>query len=326
VPVFDRDSRQRGCAPHRALILWAAVVYVPHLDDILIFLKIAQFESLSRAAHSLGMPVSTVSRRLSALESVLGVSLVRRNTRRVTLTPEGREYFDQCQEPLTIIEEAERTLTRTQRAPEGSLRISVPMILAQESFMDFVSAFSREHGKIRIELVVANQFLNFVADNIDVAIRFGEMSDSSLVATPVGKVVRYIVAAPGYLKGRKLPTEPVELQSHDCVLLNAKNNEMDWDLISGRRKVRVRVSGPISSRDCNSVNSFVARGHGIGLLPSTYCEQALAKGELVRLLPRWTSTRIPVHAVYASRKFMPSRLSAFLQALAAWKSPLWVRD
>jgi DNA-binding transcriptional LysR family regulator len=299
---------------------------VPHLDDILIFLKIAQFESISRAARSLSMPVSTVSRRLSVLESALGVSLVRRNTRRVTLTPEGREYFDQCQGPLTIIEEAERALTRTHRTPEGTLRISIPMILAQESFMDFVSAFSRELAKIRIELVVTNQFLDLVADNIDVAIRFGEMRDSSLVATPVGRIVRYLVAAPGYLKGREPPTDPVELESHDCVLLNAKNNEMDWDLVSGRKRVRVRVSGPISSRDCNSVNSFVARGHGIGLLPSTYCDHALARGDLVRLLARWTSPRIPVYAVYASRKFMPSRLSAFLEAVSAWKSPLWARD
>ena len=105
-----------------------------NLDDILIFVKVAQFESISRAARSLGMPISTVSRRLSVLESNLGVSLLRRTTRRVTLTAQGREYFNQCREPLTLLEEAEQVLTLGQKTPEGMLRISVPVILGQTPF------------------------------------------------------------------------------------------------------------------------------------------------------------------------------------------------
>jgi DNA-binding transcriptional LysR family regulator len=296
------------------------------LDNILIFIKVAQFESISKAALSLGMPISTVSRRLSVLESGLGVSLVRRTTRRVTLTPQGREYFNQCQEPLTLIQEAERVLTQAQKKPEGTLIISVPVILGQEPFLDFISGFLKEHARVRIDLFITNLFLDPVADNIDVAIRFGELEDSSVVATRVGRSVRYVVATPEYLKGRKLPAEPDELKLHDCVMFNAKRNETDWDLVSGRSKARVRVSGPISSRDFNSVSTFVFRGHGVGLLPSTYCDEALARGSLVRLLPQWTSPQIPVFAVYPSRKFLPSRLSVFLEALAAWKSPLWTRD
>lgn len=296
------------------------------LDNILIFVKVAQFESISKAARSLGIPISTVSRRLSVLESGLGVSLVRRTTRRVTLTPQGREYFNQCQEPLTLIQEAERVLTQAQKKPEGTLKISVPVILGQEPFLDFISRFLRDHASIRIDLFITNLFLDPVADNIDVAIRFGELEDSSVVATKVGWSVRYVVATPEYLQGRKLPAGPDELKLHDCVMLNAKHNETDWDLVSGPRKSRVHVSGPISSRDFNSVGTFVFRGHGVGLLPSTYCEEALASGNLVRLLPKWTSPQIPVFAVYPSRKFLPSRLSVFLQALAAWKSPLWTRE
>jgi DNA-binding transcriptional LysR family regulator len=296
------------------------------LDNILIFVKVAQFESISKAALSLGMPISTVSRRLSVLESGLGVSLVRRTTRRVTLTPQGREYFNQCQEPLTLIQEAERVLTQAQEKPEGTLIISVPVILGQEPFLDFLSGFLKEYARVRIDLFITNLFLDPVADNIDVAIRFGELEDSSVVATKVGRSVRYVVATPEYLKGRKLPAEPDELKSYDCVMLNAKHNETDWDLVSGRSTARVHVSGPISSRDFNSVSAFVFRGHGVGLLPSTYCDEALAGGSLVRLLPQWTSPQIPVFAVYPSRKFLPSRLSVFLEALAAWKSPLWTRD
>jgi len=296
------------------------------LDNILIFVKVAQFESISRAARSLGMPISTVSRRLSVLESELGVALLRRTTRRVSLTVPGREYFNQCQEPLILLQDAERVLTEAQKKPEGVLRISVPVILSQTPFLDFLSGFLKQHPRIRIDLFITNLFLDLIAENVDLAIRFGELEDSSVVATRIGKSVRYIVAAPEYLEGRKLPSEPSDLERHDCAMLNAKNNETDWDLVSGRRKVRVHVSGPISSRDFNSVSTFVLRGHGVGFLPSTYCEEALTSGDLVRLLPKWTSPPIPVFTAYSSRKFLPLRLNVFLEALAAWKSPLWLRD
>jgi DNA-binding transcriptional LysR family regulator len=297
-----------------------------NLDDVLIFVKVAQFESISRAARSLGMPISTVSRRLSVLESMLGVSLLRRTTRRVTLTAQGREYFNQCREPLTLVEEAERVLTLGQKAPEGMLRMSVPVILGQEPFLGFLSGFLKAQPRIRIDLFITNLFLDLVAENIDVAIRFGELRDSSVVATRIGKSVRYVVAAADYLKGRKPPVEPADLKLQDCVMLNARNNETDWDLVSGRKKARIHVSGPISSRDFNSVSTFVHRGHGIGLLPSTYCDEALASGTLIRLLPKWASAEIPVFAVYSNRKFLPVRLKFFLDALAAWKSPLWLQD
>jgi DNA-binding transcriptional LysR family regulator len=156
-----------------------------NLDDVSIFVKVAQFESISRAARSLGMPISTVSRRLSMLEARLGVSLLRRTTRRVTLTAQGSEYFNQCREPLTLLQEAERVLTLGQRTAEGMLRISVPVILGQEPFLDFLSGFLKAQPRIRIDLFITNLFLDLVAENIDVAIRFGELEDSSIVATRI---------------------------------------------------------------------------------------------------------------------------------------------
>ena len=143
------------------------------LDNILIFVKVAQFESISRAARSLGMPISTVSRRLSVLEADLGVSLLRRTTRRITLTPQGRAYFNQCQEPLALLQDTERVLTDTQKKPEGALKVTVPVILGQQSFLDFVSRFLKSHPGIRLELLITNLFLDLVAENVDVAIRFG---------------------------------------------------------------------------------------------------------------------------------------------------------
>jgi DNA-binding transcriptional LysR family regulator len=296
-----------------------------HLDNILVFVKVAEFESISKAARALDMPISTVSRRLSVLESELGVALVRRTTRRVILTPQGRDYLNQCIEPLNKLQQAEQVLTQTQENFKGTLAISVPMILSQDSFLDFLSKFSKEHTGIRIDLYITNAYLNLVAENVDVAIRFGHLEDSSVVATKLGKSVRYVVAAAEYLKGRKLPSEPEELKGYDCALFNAKNYETDWDLVCGRRKVRVHVKGNVSGHDCQSVAGFVLRGHGVGLVETAYCDKALLRGDLVRLLPRWTSAEIPVSAVYPSRKFLPPRVTAFLKALASWKNSFWVR-
>src|SRR5215472_7983703 len=120
------------------------------LDSVLMFVKVAQFESITRAARSLGIPISTVSRRLSVLESELGVSLLRRTTRRIALTAQGREYFNQCQEPLALLQQAERVLTHAQKTPEGLLRVTVPVILGQEVFLEFISAFLNSHPRIRI--------------------------------------------------------------------------------------------------------------------------------------------------------------------------------
>jgi DNA-binding transcriptional LysR family regulator len=296
-----------------------------HLDNILVFTKVAQFESISKAARALDMPISTVSRKLAALESELRVSLVRRTTRKVILTSQGRDYFNQCIEPLIRLQEAEQVLAQTQRELEGTLAVSVPMICSQSLFMDFLSRFSNENPKIRLNLYITNAYVSLVADNIDVAIRFGQLQDSSVVAAKLGRSVRYVVASEAYLKGRNLPAEPDELRSFECVMFNAKNYEANWDLICGRKKIRVGIKGTVSSRDCQSVAAFVLRGHGVGLLESGYCDSALARGELVRLLPRWTSIAIPVFAVYPSRKFLPPRVSAFIKALEAWKNPLWER-
>jgi DNA-binding transcriptional LysR family regulator len=262
---------------------------VTDLNDIAVFARVAQFESFSRAAHALGMPVSTVSRRVTALEERLGVTLLQRTTRKLSLTAQGRAYYNQCSEPLSHLFDAERVLSQTQKKPEGLLRISAPVILGQEAFYAFLSSFLKTYPGIQVDLFVTNLFLDLIVENIDVAIRFGELPDSSLIAQRIGKSVRYVVAAPEYLHGRLPPPRPEDLRQHQCVLLQARNNEAEWHLVSGKKSIKLHVSGPAAARDFHAVSAFTYRGHGIGLLPSTYCDAQIASGELVRLLPDWSS-------------------------------------
>jgi len=294
------------------------------LNDIAIFVKVAQYESFSKAALSLGMPVSTVSRRVSDLEQQLGVTLLQRTTRKLTLTTQGQHYFHQCAEPLSVLSDAERVLTQTQKKPEGSLKITVPVVLRERGFLDFVSNFMNEYPRIKVELLITNDFIDFVANNIDAGIRFGDLEDSTLVAKRLGITLRYLVATPAYLKGREIPRKIDDLKKYQCVLMNGKNGETIWHLESGRKKASVQVSGSISSRDFNSVSYFTQLGHGIGLLPFNYCDEMIRRGEFVRIMPAWTSPQIPVHAVYPTRKFTPAKLRVFLDALAAWDSEFWL--
>jgi DNA-binding transcriptional LysR family regulator len=201
------------------------------LDDIAVFIRVAQFESFSRAAHALGMPVSTVSRKVTALEERLAVTLMQRTTRKLSLTAQGRAYYNQCSELLSDLFDAERVLTQTQKQPEGLLRISAPVILGQETFYAFLSSFLKTYPRIQADLFITNLFLDLIAENIDVAIRFGELRDSSLIAQRIGKSVRYVVAAPEYLHGRLPPSRPEDLRQHQCVLLHGRNNEAEWHLL-----------------------------------------------------------------------------------------------
>jgi DNA-binding transcriptional LysR family regulator len=294
------------------------------LNDIAVFVRVAQLESFSRAARALGMPVSTVSRKVTALEQRLGVTLLQRTTRKLSLTAQGRAYCDQCSEPLNQLFDAEQVLTQTQRKPEGFLRISAPVILGHDAFYAFLSSFLKTYPRIQADLFITNLFLDLIAENIDVAIRFGELRDSSLIAQRIGKSVRYVVAAPEYLRGRPLPSRPEDLRGHQCVILQGRNNEAEWHLVNGKKSVRLHVSGQVAARDHPAVSAFTSRGHGIGLLPSNYCDAQIASGKLVRLLPDWSSPEIFVHAVYPTRRFLPAKLQVFLEALKAWKSPLWI--
>ena len=294
------------------------------LNDIAVFVKVAQFMSFSRAARALGMPVSTVSRKVASLENQLGVTLMQRTTRKLSLTAQGRAYYNQCSEPLSNLFDAESALTQTQKKPEGLLRISVPVIMGQKPFYEFISALLKKYPRVHVDLFITNLFVDLVADNIDVAIRFGELRDLTIIAKRIGRSVRYLVASPDYLKGRTAPAKPEDLTNHQCVLLNGRNNEAEWHLVNDRKSVKLHVSGPVSSRDFQSVSAFTYRGHGIGLLPSNYCEEEIRRRNLVRILPEWSSPEIFVHVIYPTRRFIPSKLQVFLDELKAWKSPLWI--
>ena len=181
-----------------------------------------------------------------------------------------------------------------------------------------------EYPRVRIDLSITNTFIDLIGENIDIAIRFGELQSSTLIARRLGTNVRYLVATPTYLATRKTPQAPSDLMSHDCIVLNGRNMEAEWDLVRGKERLQIPVQGKLSSRDFQSISAFAHNGNGIALLPTNYCQSSIADGRLVRVLPDWSSPQIPVHAVYPTRKFTPLRTTAFVRMLRDWQSPLWL--
>jgi DNA-binding transcriptional LysR family regulator len=296
---------------------------LPDLNEISIFVRVAQLGSFSGAARALGMPVSSVSRKVAELEARLGSNLIKRTTRKLNLSEQGLGFFERCAPLLQGLEEAEAGLTEMRVEPEGVLHVTAPVALGRGEFLDFIASFLSRNPKLRIELAVTNQYLDFVATQVDVAIRFGELADSGVIAKRLGSSQRVLVAAPAYLKERGRPRLPHDLSRHDCVLFSSKAEGSEWKLQSHRRRARIRVAGRVTANNLESVNELAVRGLGVALLPEPYLLAGSAAGQLERVLPAWTSAPIPVHAVYLDRKFAPAKVQAFLAALVGWKNSTW---
>ena len=297
-----------------------------NLNEIQAFARVAQLGSFSAAARSLLLPVSTVSRKVASLEARLGLSLLKRTTRKLSLTEHGVRLYEACAPHVQGIEDAQAALTHARSQLEGSLHVTAPVALGRGEFIAFITDFLRRNPKVRMNLHITNQFVDLVTSHVDVAIRFGELADSSAVARRLGRSFWVLVTSPDYAKRHGLPRTPQELRDHDCVLFSSKTEESEWRLQSGRQRTRIRVTGPVSGNNFETVNELTVRGHGIAFLPESYAVAGAANGTLKRVLPQWTSPPIPVHAVYVSRKFVPAKVKAFLNELAAWKNSNWHAD
>jgi DNA-binding transcriptional LysR family regulator len=289
------------------------------LDEIMVFVRVADVGSFSHAAKALGVPVSTVSRRIAELEARLQTMLIKRTTRKLCLTPPGRRLYEECAGHIQGIEEAEAGLAVSRGELEGPLRVTAPVALGRGPFIAFVTDFLSMHPKLAIDLLVTNQFVDLVTTNVDIAIRFGPLADSNAIAKHLGVSRRVLVASPAYIKKRGVPAEPRDLRDHDCVIFRGPGEEFRWELESGKARARVEVSGPASANNFETVHELAVRGHGVALVPEAY---ALMEG-VRRVLPRWTSAAIPVHAVHMSGRFVPAKVQAFVRALLAWKSTSW---
>lgn len=295
------------------------------LNEIVVFARVAQQGSFSRAAKALGMPLSTVSRKVSDLEARLGISLMQRSTRKLQLTNAGEIYYRYCADLLQGLDEAETRVTQMHQQPEGRLRLTVPLGMASGSFADFLSRFARKYTRIEIDLVISNRFVDIIGENIDLAIRFGPLEDSALVAKRLGTSHLLLVSSPEYLKKHGSPKTPDDLANFDCLSFLSRMGGTSWEFMRDKALKRVQVKGQVQASDMGALKELALRGHGITRLPEMYCQAEIKAGLFRQLLPEWRSAPAPVHVVYANRRYLPARLSVFIEELQQWDGALWER-
>ena len=288
------------------------------LDDISVFVKVVQAGSFSQAARLLGMPNTTVSAKVARLEKHLGVTLIRRTTRRLHVTPAGEAYFARCVRGLAEIEAAESEITSSAVEPQGLLRITAPGDVAHILLPPLVERYLAAYPKTSVELIVANRVVDLIADGVDLAIRAAELKDSTLVARRFMPFIGGLWASPAYIKRRGMPKVPSDLENHDCALFS-RFSKRSLRLSDGRTKIEVALTGRVAADDLETLRAFAMRGNGIAPLPDFLREEHSPERELVRVLPQWIWTRGALSFVYPSQPFVPANVRAFIDLALAWQ-------
>jgi DNA-binding transcriptional LysR family regulator len=283
------------------------------LNQMAILVEVVRGGSFTEASRSLGMPKSTVSKRIAELEDRLGTRLLQRTTRRLTLTPAGAEYFERCRRIMDDALAADRSVAERGSELRGTVRVTAPWLIA-DLVGQVTERFAMVHPRVSLELRIADERLDLVSQGIDLAVRAGALGDSSLVARRLCEVENRICASPDYMAGRKEISKPTDLSGHDCI--GFKSPRSTWKL---ERKGK-RVSVPVTSRYTVSSLALIRRaalaGLGLANLPDFFIEEELVAGRLVHLLPEWRAERGALQLLYPSRRNLSVTVRALADVLA----------
>jgi len=282
---------------------------VDRLEAMTILLAAVDTGSLSGASRHLRIPLATVSRRVAELEEHLKVRLLHRGHRKVVLTDAGRSYVDSSRRIMEEIAEIERTASGEYRAPQGELIITAPAVLGRTHVLAVVAEFQRAFPDIRVRLQLMDRYVNLVEEHVDVAVRIGELADSSMIATRLGLIRRVLCASPAYLKTRGVPKEPADLASHDCVTYDLANT---WEFRRNGATQAIHVPSRLTVNLGEAAVAAAVAGAGISRALSYLIEDLLKSRSLVTLLDSYEPSPMPVSVIFPGQRHVPLKLRAFL--------------
>lgn len=287
---------------------------VTAITDLDIFARVARTGNMSMAGREMGLSPAVVSKRISVLEDRLGARLFQRTTRQLTLTETGEGYFRRVVDILSLVEEAEDYVSRRNTKPRGVLKISAPTTFGRAHISPHLPEFFARYPDIELEIHSTDAFSDIIREGFDLAIRIGELEDSSLVARKLANEERIICAAPEYLKRAGTPKTIADLDAHNCLLAGAQDN---WRLDGPDGPLEVRVKGNLRSNSAELVRTALTQGLGLALRAQWDVSAEIARGELVRTLPEYKgSTKDAIYALYPCREFMPAKVNAFIEFFA----------
>lgn len=283
------------------------------LNDIVVFARVTEAGSFTAAARLLGMPKTTVSRRIAALEREVGVRLIQRTTRSLTLTDAGRVYYQQSSQALRTIEDANLRLAEARAEPTGTIRISAPVGFGGYFLTSTVFDFLSAHPKTKVELRLTDDTLNLVENGIDLAFRTGILPDSTLVARKLGSSYRVLCASPDYLARRGVPAIPADLARHHCVIAGPSTTGAHWVLAGSNGEETVTVDGRFAANEMQAVFAAAVAGLGIAQLPHAMAEVPIKDGRLRRILDDYTTPAGGLYVVYPSSRHLSPLVKAFIE-------------
>ncbi len=286
-------------------------------NDLMIFARVAELGSFSRAAERLGLPKSTVSRRLAALEQRMGERLLLRTTRRQTLTEFGLQLLEHARQLVAELDAVGVLREQRQAAPSGRLRVSMPGDFANMVLVDSLAAFMALHPAITLELDLSPRRVDLLGEGFDVAVRMGELPDDALlVATKLAVFTHGLYASPDYLAGHGDPQTPDDLPGHVAVRLLRGNGEpAGWTLLQGEQRWSGVPAGRVSANSPEMLIRLASAGAGIAAVHDHYAVADVRAGALRRVLPDWDMPTSTAWAVYPGRKLMPAKTRAFVDML-----------
>jgi DNA-binding transcriptional LysR family regulator len=289
------------------------------LNEMLVFARVAQAGSFTTAAAALGMPKSTVSRKVSELEARLGARLLNRTTRKLSLTDVGRTYYDHCARIVGEIEDAERAVSRLQEVPRGLLRVTTGVNPGY--LTPILSEYMRRYPEVRVEIFSTGRTVDLVEERFDLAIRAGALSDSSLIARSLGQISWYLVGAPAYLKKRGRPRTLDDLKQHDCITFGTSASDGSLRLGRGGKPADVPVASRLLVNDFEVVHDAALAALGLALLPAYLCLDDLRAKRLERVLRDWSTPPTPIHVVYPTARHLSPTVKSFVDHLQQRMSP-----
>ncbi len=287
------------------------------LSDLAFFSLVVKHGNLSATARELGLTPPAVSTRLAKLEQRLGVRLLNRTTRRVSVTQEGELYLAEGTRILADLQALERSVSSARAQPQGLLRLNATFGFGRAHIVPAVSDFCRQYPDVEVQMRLTDRPLNLIEENVDVAVRFGDLPDARLTARKIASNRRLLCASPRYLDVHGEPRAPGDLQRHRCIVV--RENDVaygTWRLESGARTETVKVRGTVSSNDGQSALEWALDGHGIVMRSEWETAAHLRAGRLREVLADWRTPPADIHALYPERLNLPAKTLAFVDFLS----------
>ncbi|GLH48865.1 LysR family transcriptional regulator [Pseudomonas lactis] len=283
------------------------------------YVKVVETGSMTAAAQECGISTTMVGNHLRALEQRLGVSLLKRTTRKQNLTEFGGQYYQRCLEVLGLVADSELLAEQVHsETPKGSLRITAPPVFGTERLVPALSEFAQRYPLIDLYVVMSNERMDLVDSGFDVAIRLGELESSSLIARPLQAYTLTLCASPAYLARRGAPQTPADLQQHDCLAFaypandNWRDTDKLWRMTGDEGEVQVPVSGSLTINSSQGLRQAAINGMGITMLADALVQPDLDSGKLVALLTTYKLPSRPMHLMYRQDRYRLPKLRAFV--------------